>query len=336
MTRQDIDKLLASFTTEIGACLPQLIETHISWVILCDQLVYKVKKPLHLHFLDFSTMEKREFYCHRELTLNRRLAEDIYLEVVPVKMKGEDIFIGTRTGTTIDHAVVMRHVEDQRRMDLLLAMGKVTTEDMRQLAGKIAAFHEATGIIYEKDLFDIPQKFADLASEETYLNRHLISGNAGFIGRAIRTSNSFMKANSTRMAARLKAGFVRDCHGDLHSRNIFLLPAPQPFDCIEFNDDLREIDVLNEVAFLCMDLDVFGRPDLSASFMSTYNMIFPSLFTDQDHLLFIYYKSYRANIRAKINSLKARGAVSGIDKLAALQEADKYLKLMNTYIQQLQ
>jgi aminoglycoside phosphotransferase family enzyme len=134
------------------------------------------------------------------------------------------------------------------------------------------------------------------------------------------------------LANRLKAHYFRDCHGDLHSRNIFLLPAPQPFDCLEFNDDFRQIDVLNEVAFLCMDLDAFGRQDLSHSFIDYYNHLFPCINTKEDHRLFIFYKSYRANIRAKVNSLRARSAIEPADKLNALSEARKYLDMMDKYI----
>lgn len=134
---------------------------------------------------------------------------------------------------------------------------------------------------------------------------------------------------------RLKAGYFRDCHGDLHSRNIFLLPDPQPFDCIEFNDDYRHIDVLNEIAFLCMDLDAFGRHDLSELFFNSYNNLFPTAETKEDYLLFVYYKSYRSNIRAKVNSLRARSAINEAQQLLALKEAERYLRLMNSYINEL-
>ena len=134
---------------------------------------------------------------------------------------------------------------------------------------------------------------------------------------------------------RLQAGFIRDCHGDLHTRNIFLLPDPQPFDCIEFNEDYRQIDVLNEVAFLCMDLDALGRSDLSDLFIQNYNQLFPTIKTPEDHQLFVYFKSYRANIRAKVNSLRARSSEDKSDREKYLAETGKYLHLMDRYIQML-
>jgi len=163
----------------------------------------------------------------------------------------------------------------------------------------------------------------------------LNKNNYTIICQAIDTSNVFIERNKKLLADRLKAGFFRNCHGDLHTRNIFLLPSPQPFDCLEFNDDYRQIDVLNEVAFLCMDLDAFGRQDLSDIFINSYNNLFPSMKTDEDRRLFVYYKGYRSNIRAKVNSLRAREAGNDADRKLRLAEADKYLRLMDCYMKAL-
>lgn len=179
---------------------------------------------------------------------------------------------------------------------------------------------------------DIQKKFADLENEKDFLKKSLDVQSVEIISRAINTSNAFMQNSISLLAGRQKAGFFRDCHGDLHSRNIFLLPDPQPFDCIEFNDDYRQIDVLNEVAFLCMDLDAFNRQDLSDIFLNYYNRFFNSIRTSEDYHLFIYYKSYRANIRAKVNSLRARSATHDSERKLCLSEAAKYLRLMDQYV----
>ncbi|HUZ58421.1 MAG TPA: hypothetical protein VMU83_06540 [Hanamia sp.] len=152
------------------------------------------------------------------------------------------------------------------------------------------------------------------------------------IDDAIEFSNQFLNKNKKLIAERLSNGLYRDCHGDLHSRNIFLLPEPVPFDCIEFNDDFRQIDVLNEVVFLCMDLDAFDRKDLSELFLTYYNQFFPAMKTAEERNLFIYYKSYRANIRAKVNSLRAGSAKTDHEKSKAFAAAEKYLSLMNRYL----
>jgi hypothetical protein len=165
--------------------------------------------------------------------------------------------------------------------------------------------------------------------------REYLAADSSAIDRAIDSSDAFIEKHQGLFTTRLKAGFFRDCHGDLHSRNIFLLPDPQPFDCIEFNDEYRQIDVLNEVAFLCMDLDAFGRTDLADLFLDYYNTLFPTIRREEERRLFIYYKSYRANIRAKVNSLRARSAGNDEGRRLSLVEVAKYLALMDRYMKEL-
>jgi hypothetical protein len=174
-----------------------------------------------------------------------------------------------------------------------------------------------------------------LKTEKEYLFSQLGDTFRATIDDAIRFSDQFLNKNKKLIADRLSNGLYRDCHGDLHSKNIFLLPEPVPFDCIEFNDDFRQIDVLNEVAFLCMDLDAFDRKDLSELLLAYYNQFFPAMKTEQERNLFIYYKSYRANIRAKVNSLRARSATTDDAKSKALADSEKYLSLMKHYLKEL-
>ena len=252
-----------------------------------------------------------------------------------IKEKSNNFSIGERGGEIIDYAVRMRKLDRNLQMDSLLLNNKVTQADIFNLAETIAAFHKNTNIIYQKDFLDVQKMFNDLDEEKNYLRDHLNTDSARIITYAVDTSNKFIQANKDLLANRLTTGFFRDCHGDLHSGNIFLLPSPQPFDCIEFNDDYRQTDVLNEVAFLCMDLDAFGRQDLSDLFLKHYNELFPSMITKEDYKLFVFYKSYRSNIRAKVNSLRARSSKEGSERKLVLAEADKYLRLMNSYIKEL-
>jgi aminoglycoside phosphotransferase family enzyme len=330
MTKEQINSLLSKGIFPETTGKRELIETHISWVIVCDQFVYKIKRPVHYSFLDFSTLEMRKHFCEREIELNKRLTDNIYLDVQPVSEWQGSLFIGATDGAIIDYAVRMLKLDREKQMNILLSQNKVTAMDMKNLAEKIAFFHKKTNIIYKKDFLDVQEKFNDLEAEREFLAVQLSKDCSNIIDRAIKTSDTFIEKNKKLLAARLSAGFFRDCHGDLHSRNIFLLPAPEPFDCIEFNDDFRQIDVLNEVAFLCMDLDAFDREDLSAVFVDYYNHLFPAMTTSQDRGLFIYYKSYRANIRAKVNSLRAKG--NNVDKTQALSAVDKYLRLMDSYL----
>ncbi|HZK64576.1 MAG TPA: hypothetical protein VFC34_10540 [Puia sp.] len=217
-------------------------------------------------------------------------------------------------------------------MDILLLKKKITRTDICNLAKVIADFHIRTDIIYDMDPFRIKDDFRDLIKQTEYVSNHLGAAYAAVIHESIDGSDIFINRNKDLLYGRLKAGLFRDCHGDLHSRNIFFLPEPEPFDCIEFNDDYRKIDVLNEVAFLCMDLEAFGSPEFSGLFINTYNLLFPCLQGKQGFDLFTYYKGYRANVRAKVNSLRARSAVNDQDRRSALVETGKYLQLMNGYM----
>lgn len=335
MTIEEINNLLSAGEFPENCSAPKLVETHISWVILCDRYVYKIKKPVYYSFLDFSTLEKRKYYCEREIELNNRLSENIYLDIQPIGKSSNRFFIGHKKGEITDYAVRMRKLDGEKQMDVLLSKNKVTPADIQNLAEKIAAFHKSATIIYEKDYLDVQKKFNDLSSESGFLQNALKDNSGDIISCAQNISDKFIKRNEALLKARLKGGLFRDCHGDLHSRNIFLLPSPQPFDCIEFNDDYRQIDILNDIAFLCMDLDAFGRHDLSDLFLNSYNNLFPSIRTDEERMLFIYYKAYRANIRTKVNSLRARSAKTGTERKPVLAEAAKYLRLMDDYIHML-
>jgi aminoglycoside phosphotransferase family enzyme len=332
MTNEQIKHLLANGIFPENKTARRLVETHISWVILCDQFVYKIKKPVKYSFLDFSTLARRAHFCQREIELNKRLTENIYLDVLPVYENDGRYGIGDGKGTIIDHAVRMHKVDTTKQMDVLLAQDKVTEKDISELAKKIASFHANSISISNKDFLDIQPLFNDLAVQAEFLGKESGGRFREVIDSAINFSDRFIKKHSGRLQERLREGFFRDCHGDLHSRNIFLLSSPQPFDCIEFNDDLRQIDVLNDVAFLCMDLDFSDRQDLSELFMKEYTERFPAIETAEDRSLFIYYKSYRANIRAKINSLRARSAADETEKKKALVTAEKYLEMMDKYL----
>ena len=335
MTKEQINKLITDGKFPEETSKRELVETHISWVILCDHFVYKIKKPVDYSFLNFSTPELRKHFCEREIVLNRRLTPDVYLGVFPIRASNGKINIGGDTGTVIDYAVKMNKLDSARQMDRLLANDLVTMTDIRNLAEKIAGFHKSAEIIYDIDLMDIREKFNDLDSVKEILSEQPGNAYGKMIQDAIHFSDRYLEENKKGMAERLKKGFYRDCHGDLHSRNIFLLPEPVPFDCIEFNDALRQIDVLNEVAFLCMDLDALDKKDLSDAFLENYNQFFPAMITPADRVLFVYYKMYRANIRAKINGLRAKSATSDEERSTALRAAEKYLYLMKNYLDEM-
>ncbi|UPK67254.1 hypothetical protein [Chitinophaga filiformis] len=334
MTKNEIDKLIEQ-QYALRQMRPELIETHISWVLIDERYVYKIKKPITYSFLDFSTLQKRKYYCEREVSLNKRLTEGIYLDVVPVMLHSGSYSIGHQEGDIIDFAVRMQKVDRNRQMDVLLSKNEVTDDDIRLLAEKVAAFHRKTDIIYEKNVMEIQQEFNDLGTVKPFLKDNLDTRYCDMIDKAISICDRFLEKSDALLPDRLNKGLYRDCHGDLHTRNIFLLSTPQPFDCVEFNDHFRQIDVLNEVAFLSMDLDASGRQDLSDLFITCYNRIFPSMGTPEEAQLFLYYKSYRANVRAKVNSLRASSTPDNTVKKDCLRQTERYLGLMDQYISQL-
>ena len=333
MTTAEINKLLSQGKFPETTLQRKLVETHISWVILCDRFVYKIKKPIKYSFLDFSTLELRKRFCARELELNQWFSDNIYLEVLPIYELQGDFSIGDNEGVLVDYALKMRKLDPEKQMDVLVAANKVSAADIKNLAECIVGFHNTTAIIDEKNVLDLTGEFNDLGLEKKFLSQNLGPDYDNRIDRAIKTSDTFLEKNKSLLLDRLRFGFIRNCHGDLHTRNIFLLPEPQPFDCIEFNDEYREIDVLNEVAFLCMDLDALGRNDLSDLFIEEYNSLFPTIRAKLDYRLFVYYKSYRANVRAKVNSLRAKSATSNSDRTKALSEVKKYIDLMEGYLE---
>jgi hypothetical protein len=311
---------------------PKLVETHISWVILLDELVYKIKKQIQYSFLDFSSLEKRLFYCREEIRLNWRLTFNIYLNVVEIRKINDQIVLGGEQGEIIDYAVCMRRLDGARQMDRLLVRNLISHNDINRLARQLAMFHQKTTVIKEKALSYVGHNFRDLLNEKEFMLKKMGADFISMIESSVHIADEFLEENQSYMEDRLQHGLYRDGHGDLHTRNIFLLDQPVIFDCIEFNSDYRQIDILNEVAFLCMDLESVNRHDLSSLFLKYYANYLPISLSDQDMDLFTYYKAYRANVRAKVNCLRAQSATDDDTQMHAIKEAKKYLYLMDEYI----
>lgn len=313
----------------------RLEETHISWVLLTHCFAFKIKKPVAFSFINTTSLEARKYYCEREVLLNTRLTDDVYMGVVPVCETNSGIAMGSGKGEIIDYAVKMHRLPENKRMDRLLSQNKVTNDDVTRLAGKIAGFHSRAEIIYPRNITRLQAEFNDITNYAGFLkNLPGVSGNSR-LDAAIRMADRFFKAAVPHITKRVAEGFCRDGHGDLHMGNIFLLPAPEPFDCIEFNDSLRYIDVLNDIAFTCMDLDAHGRGDLSSLFIRSYQEVFPVIADAKDEQLFTYYKAYRANIRAKITCVAAHGAGQRLEKSDLLRQSVHYFTLMEEYLSKL-
>jgi len=305
-----------------------LIHTHISWVILSDQFAFKIKRPISLGFLDFSDLEKRKFFCERELLLNSRFS-DIYLDVLPVYQLKDAWVIGGSEGRLCDYVVRMKRMDNAKEMDKLLLKDQVTREDIEHLAEKIAEFHKGAEIISAPfDLELAKNSFNGILIVQGWLEDNLGNSYQQLVKELIDYSNLFLERNASLFQRRIDSGFKRNLHGDLHSKNIFLYKEPVLFDCIEFNDAFREIDLLSELAFLCMDLEAYGKKGLSLLFLAHYLNQIPCLRGRDDWKIFHYYKVYRASVRVMVCALQAQeqGSSKGLKN-----EILRYLKLLQLY-----
>lgn len=308
-------------------------ETHISWVILTKQFVFKIKKPVKLSFLDFSTKAKRKKFCEEEVLLNRRLSK-IYLDVVPICDYNNSWYIGGHQGVVKDFAIRMKRLRSDKKMDKLLRRRQVKKENIISLAKAVASFHKkADTVTTSFEVSEASKLFNDIRSVRKFIASQLGKTYATLITQAIRWSNLFLRLHASRLQERIAAGFKRDLHGDLHSGNIFLYKTPIIFDCIEFNDSYRQIDVINEIAFFCMDLEVNKKESFSKLFMTEYTRHFSCFQTKEDERLFLYFKCYRANVRAKVNAISAQ---QNPDRAQYLRSVKTYLELMKSYMEQIE
>ncbi|MCF8236098.1 MAG: hypothetical protein K9G67_13990 [Bacteroidales bacterium] len=331
MDEQQIKQLMDDCTLPDTCRNRELKTTHISWVILTDHYAFKIKRPVQYSFVDFSTIEKREYYCHEEIRLNRRLAPEMYLGVLPVtaKMAGLD----QEGDKTIDFAVRMQRKDSNKQMDRLMDQGRVDKDQIESLVKKIVDFHKSAEPV--KNVFDtlgLQREYEDILTEKEQVKNVFGDSYEDKIKHAVEISSHYLNAIRSYSNERVISGFRKDCHGDLNARNIFLYDDPVIFDCIEFNRKFREIDILNDIAFLAVDFDFFDRSDLGEYFYERYLEDFGLEDEPKSKTLFIYYKSYRANIRAKVNLI--RSVKDKVDaRTKSLKKAKKYIDLMHLYTQ---
>ncbi len=314
----------------------ELIETHISWVLLCDEFVYKIKKPVQFDFLDFSTLSLRKHFCDQEIKLNRRLTENIYLNVCEIYSIGKNInVIGNKAksnGKIIDYCVKMKRLDNHRLMRNLLKKQLIKPLHIQKIVDQLINFHLNTQIVHGTVNPQILwSDFNNLRQVDSFINHHLESNNAAFLTETYSFVERFINNLATRIYERDLNGFSRDCHGDLHSGNIFLLDEPIIFDCIEFNDHFRQIDILNELAFFCTDLTYYHQPELSKFFIKKYTEVFPVIENKLDEALFLFYKLYRSNVKVKVNAIKCMQARSPEIYSIRFRIFKGYLDLMQHY-----
>jgi aminoglycoside phosphotransferase family enzyme/predicted kinase len=309
----------------------RLLQTHVSFLFITDNFVYKIKKPVDFGFVNFTTLDRRRFYCREEVRLNRRLCPEIYAGVVELRDSASGAtFRGE--GNVIDYAVKMKRLPEERMLDRLLAEDKLTEADIRKIARVIASFHldaERGGTIDEygssagimrnwaenfrqiEELVNIPWAKTDLEMIKNW-------------------GETFMATNEALFAERVTQGFIRDCDGDIHLENICLTSFVCIFDCIEFNDRFRYIDTSADIAFLLMDLDYHDKSSFSAVFLQEYTAVSG----DRGFMrLLDFYKIYRAVVRGKVESLKLFDPdIPEAEKISAKDKARRYFRLAKGYV----
>ncbi len=302
----------------------QVIETHISWVLLTGDYAYKIKKPIDLGFLSFSSLAKRHHYCLQELALNRRLAPQIYLDVIAIGGKPESPVLGTEP--IIEYAVKMRQFSQADRLDNVLASHALKPKHIDQLADNIAAFHEQIEIAGKDSDYGNPASVLEPVEENFQQIFTRLSDDNDI--RQLETLKNWSQTKYTQLLPHIKqrkaGGFVRNCHGDLHLANIALIDEKIViFDCIEFNALLRWIDVISEIAFTTMDLIDRGHDNFAARLLDRY------LQCSGDYaglILFQFYQVYRALVRAKVAIIRThQPMLSKHEKQLAFKQYQEYI-----------
>jgi len=309
----------------------ELIETHISWVILTGAYAYKIKKPIDLGFLDFSTLEKRLFCCNEELRLNSRLAAAIYLEVVAISGTPEKPSL-QGAGTAIEYAIKMVQFPQQAQLDNMLANGELEKYHMDAIAELVAGFHTSTDVAADDSYFGDPEHvYQPVAENFTQIRQHLHSNKYDEQLDALEGwSKETFSSLKPVFEQRKQEGCIRECHGDMHLRNlVWFNGEPLAFDCLEFNPALRWIDTLSEVAFLVMDLQDRNEAELAQRFLNAY---LEHCGDYQGMHVFHFYLAYRALVRAKVDAIRAgQPGIAEVDKHEAEEEFHAYLKLARSY-----
>ena len=310
-----------------------LAQTHISNVFIGDDYVYKVKKPVNFGFLDFSTLEKRKYYCNKEVELNNRFSEGVYLGVYPVTFDGKKHTISGK-GEVVDYAVKMRRLSDEDLLKTRFKKGIVSPEDIEGIGNATANIHKKALQSKEIDEFG-KLEAVKLNTDENFQQTE------DFIGNSItkeqfydlrKWTDGFYNKHRDLFARRIKNKKIRDCHGDLHMEHICLTDPIIIFDCIEFNNRFRYIDTASDIAFLLMDLEYNGGNKLSKQLSEAYL----SSVGENDDLVYDlinFYKVYRAYVRGKVTSFILNDSSVPDDKKTEARDiAQRYFSLSYSYI----
>lgn len=307
----------------------EVIETHISWIILTGQFAYKIKKSVNLGFVDFTSLEKRKDFCEKEVLLNQRLAPELYLGVVPIT--GSDEAPSLSAGMPIEYAIKMHQFSQDDLLNHLVKKQGLSLSIIDSLATQVAHFHQQAERCDSKLPYGTPDDLF-LPMQDNFAAIANLPASKGF-----EASLESFKQWTEREVAKLKPllekrksnGWIRACHGDLHLGNMVLMNnKPVIFDCIEFNERFRWIDVMNDVGFLMMDLDHFAQAPIAHYFINRYCEIT----NDYEGVQLIrFYQCYRAMVRAKISAFQLQLELTNEQAQALKQDFVRFLTLATHY-----
>ncbi|MDR9404413.1 MAG: AAA family ATPase [Halothece sp. Uz-M2-17] len=313
--------------------LIQKLQTHISYIFLTGEYAYKLKKPLDLGFLDFSTLEKRKYYCQQELNLNQPIAPDIYLDVLPITQQNNDIQLNGE-GQVVDYVLKMRQFPQSALLSVMQKEGQLSESLIIALGKRVATFHQQTKTNDYISQFGQPEAIAEAINNnyqqtEKYIG---ITQTEKQFQETKAFTDNFLDSQKSLFQGRVDQGFVRECHGDLHLKNIcWWQDKIQLFDRIEFNEPFRFVDVMYDVAFTVMDLQFRGCPDFANVFLNCYL----EQTGDWEGIQVLpLYLSRQAYVRAKVNSLMLDDPhISEEEKQHAREQASQYYHLAWDYTQ---
>ena len=271
-------------------------ETHMSWVFLVKDRVYKLKKPVRFPYLDFSTLALRETMCRAEIRLNRRLSPDVYLGVVPLTVSAAGLSLGG-AGAVVDYLVVMRRLDEYAMLDRALVEHRVRTWQVDRLVATLCRFYRRAAPV-----FISPRRHLVMWQRNLNYNRHVLleprlGMPAGLVRRIDRAQRLFLAFRAPLLADRVRARHIVDGHGDLRPEHICLGDPPSIIDCLEFNAALRATDPLDEIAFLCLECERLGNSWAGRYIRQRFQADLPGGVSDE---LFAFYRCYRATLRARL------------------------------------
>ena len=308
----------------------KFIETHISLLFLTGNHVYKLKKPVDFGFLDFTSLEKRKYYCEQEVKLNRRLSPGIYLGVVRITKEGNQILLDG-IGELVEYAVKMKQIPEEYLMDKLLEKKQVTSKMIEAVSEKLVNFYFAAETNDLIKSFAKPERVKQDTDENFEQTEKYIDVTIpGEVYEEVKNrTNDFFRTKEKMFYQRIASDRIRDCHGDLRLEHIFWGDEISIFDCIEFNERFRYTDVAADIGFLAMDLDYHGRQDLSEHLIRAF------IGESGDHELIEvldFYKCYRAYVRGKVESFRLDDPhIPEGEKREAQKRAQKYFNLAHRY-----